>query len=84
VNGASASACAASMSASDTFGRLAIFFALVAADSPARRPNTSRSDSELPPSRFDPCMPPATSPAAYRPGTVDSPVSGATSTPPIT
>ena len=35
---------------------------------PARRPNTSRSDSELPPSRLEPCMPPATSPAAYRPG----------------
>ena len=36
---------------------------------PARSPNTSRSDSELPPSRFDPCMPPETSPAANRPGT---------------
>ncbi len=43
---------------------------------PARRPNTSRSDRELPPRRFDPCMPPDTSPAANRPGTQDSPVSG--------
>ena len=36
---------------------------------PARRPKTSRSDSELPPRRFEPCMPPETSPAANRPGT---------------
>ncbi len=33
--------------------------------------STSRSDSELPPSRFAPCMPAAHSPAAKRPGTVD-------------
>ena len=51
---------------------------------PARRPNTSRSDSELPPSRLDPCMPPATSPAANRPGMRAASVSGSTSTPPIT
>ena len=34
----------------------------------SRWPKTSRSDSELPPSRFAPCSPAATSPAAYRPG----------------
>ena len=37
---------------------------VAAADSPARRPKTSRSDSELPPSRLDPCMPPEHSPTA--------------------
>jgi hypothetical protein len=46
------------------------------AAAPARRPNTSRSDSELPPSRFEPCIPPATSPAAYSPGTTAAAVSG--------
>src|SRR5437867_1890136 len=35
-----------------------------AAASPARRPKTRRSESELPPRRFAPCMPAATSPAA--------------------
>ena len=50
---------------------------------PGRRPKTSRSDSELPPSRFAPCMPPAHSPAAKRPGTVDAAVSASTRTPPI-
>ena len=39
-----------------------------AACSPARLPKTSRSDSELPPSRLEPCMPPDTSPAANSPG----------------
>src|SRR5438552_6552293 len=46
-----------------------------AAASPARRPKTSRSESELPPSRFAPWSPAATSPAAYRPGTLVSAVS---------
>ena len=41
--------------------------AYAAAASPARRPNTSRSDSELPPSRLEPCMPPEHSPTAYSP-----------------
>ena len=50
---------------------------------PARRPKTSRSDSELPPSRLAPCMPPATSPAANSPGTVAASVSASTRTPPI-
>ena len=40
-----------------------------AAYSPARLPKTSRSESELPPSRLAPCMPAAHSPAANRPGT---------------
>ena len=51
--------------------------------SPARRPKTSRSESELPPSRFAPCSPAATSPAANRPGTVVAVVSASTRTPPI-
>src|SRR5579875_1233166 len=48
---------------------------------PARRPNTSRSDSEFPPSRFEPCMPPETSPAANRPGTQADPDTGAACVP---
>ena len=54
-----------------------------AAPRPARRPKTRRSDSELPPSRLAPCMPPAHSPAAKRPGTVAAPVSASTRTPPM-
>ena len=54
-----------------------------AACSPARLPNTSRSESELPPSRLAPLMPAAHSPAANRPGTVDICVSASTRTPPI-
>ena len=42
--------------------------AYFAANSPARLPNTSRSDSELPPSRLAPLMPAAHSPAANSPG----------------
>ena len=38
--------------------------ACAAAAAPVRCPNTSRSDRELPPRRFAPCIPPATSPAA--------------------
>mmetsp|Transcript_2366 Transcript_2366/g.9832 ORF Transcript_2366/g.9832 Transcript_2366/m.9832 type:complete len:267 (-) Transcript_2366:1272-2072(-) len=37
--------------------------------SPATRPNTTQSSSEFPPRRLRPWMPPATSPAAYSPGT---------------
>jgi len=54
-----------------------------AANSPARFPNTSRSDSELPPSRFAPLMPAAHSPAANRPCTLDICVSESTRTPPM-
>jgi len=35
---------------------------------PATRPNTTQSNRELPPRRLFPWTPPATSPAAYRPG----------------
>lgn len=38
-----------------------------AASSPASRPNTTQSNSELPPRRFRPWMPPTTSPAAQSP-----------------
>ena len=38
-------------------------------ESPATRPKTTQSRSELPPRRFLPWIPPATSPAAYRPTT---------------
>ena len=55
-----------------------------AAASPARRPNTSKSESELPPSRFAPCKPPAASPAANSPGTEVCAVSASTRMPPIT
>ena len=41
----------------------------VGAPTPASLPNTIRSDSELPPRRFAPCMPAAHSPQANRPGT---------------
>lgn len=37
-------------------------------ESPARRPNTSRSPRLLPPRRLAPCRPAPTSPAANRPG----------------
>ena len=57
---------------------------ILAAYSPARLPNTSRSDKELPPRRLAPCIPPATSPAANRPGTVVAWLSASTSTPPMT
>ena len=36
---------------------------------PARRPNTSRSDSELPPSRLAPCIPPEHLAGGEQPGT---------------
>src|SRR6185503_19552433 len=80
-NGTSASCTACSTSWSGIAGAAP---RLPAAYWPARRPNTSRSLSELPPSRLAPCMPPPTSPAAYRPGTVDSWVSASTLTPPMT
>ena len=84
-SGARISPRAASSSASGAVGRAVIPFRYPAAPAPARRPKTSRSDSELPPSRFEPCMPPDTSPAANRPGTPGTAaVSGSTSTPPIT
>src|SRR5438128_823327 len=54
-----------------------------AAYSPARRPNTSRSLRELPPSRLAPCIPPPTSPTAKSPEIVASCVSASTLTPPI-
>ena len=59
------------------------FDAASAAPSPVLRPKTRRSYSELPPRRFAPCMPPAASPAANRPGTVDWQVSASTRTPPM-
>ena len=60
-------------------------FTYSAAPIPARRPNTSKSESELPPRRLEPCIPPATSPAANKPGTpTAAAVSASTSTPPIT
>ena len=58
-------------------------FAYSAAWRPAMRPKTRRSESELPPRRFAPCMPPAHSPAAKRPGTRVSCVSASTRMPPI-
>ncbi len=84
--GRSASAAAASTSRSLTSGRSkARAAAYSAACQPARRPKTSRSDSEFPPSRFEPCMPPATSPDAYRPGTPRAAaVSDSTAMPPMT
>ena len=51
-------------------GRRGFSLANFAAYSPARLPKTSRSDSELPPSRLAPCSPAAHSPAANRPGHV--------------
>ena len=58
-------------------------FAKDAAASPARFPKTRRSESELPPRRFAPWRPQATSPAAKRPSSVDDPVSASTRTPPM-
>ena len=56
----------------------------LAAYSPARLPNTSRSESELPPRRFAPCRPAAHSPAANRPRTVvDIWLSASTRMPPM-
>ena len=59
-------------------------FANFAANSPARFPKTSRSESELPPSRFAPLIPAAHSPAANNPGTRDICVSESTRIPPMT
>jgi hypothetical protein len=84
-NGNSARSCACATSSIRTAGCTpASESTYSAAPLPARRPNTIRSDSELPPSRLEPCIPPATSPAANSPGTFDIAVSGSTSTPPIT
>jgi len=74
---------AASTSAASTAGVPLRPSAKSAAPKPARRPKTMRSESELPPRRFAPCMPPATSPAAKSPGTVAAWVSASTRTPPI-
>ena len=82
--GASASAAAASISAELTAGIEGSELAYSAAPMPARRPKTMRSESEFPPRRFEPCMPPATSPAANRPATVEAVLSASTRTPPIT
>jgi hypothetical protein len=82
-NGASARRAAASTSPS-SMRPCATSPAKRAACSPARLPNTSRSESELPPSRLAPCSPAAHSPAAKRPGTVLICVSPSTRTPPIT
>ena len=60
--GAAPSICAASI------GPAGCSFANCAANSPARLPKTSRSESELPPSRLAPLMPAAHSPAANKPG----------------
>src|SRR6266481_5107171 len=81
--GASVSAAIASASLASIRGSPGCAFAYAAAPSPARRPNTSRSLSELPPRRFAPWSPPATSPAAKRPGMVAASVSASTRTPPI-
>ena len=76
---------AAALTAASLTATAFVPFTYSAAPIPARRPNTSRSESELPPRRFDPCIPPATSPAANSPGTpTAAAVSGSTSTPPIT
>ena len=83
-NGSNARSTAAVRSASVIAGLVPMASTYCAAPSPHRLPNTSRSDSELPPSRLLPCIPPEHSPAANRPGTVDMPVSGSTSIPPIT
>ena len=77
-------AAAASVIACSSSGAARTCCARVAAAAPARRPKTSRSDSELPPSRLEPCMPPEHSPTAYRPVTALSSVSASTSTPPMT
>merc|ERR1719329_924584 len=45
-----------------------------AQSSAATRPKTTQSRSELPPRRLLPCTPPATSPAAYKPGMTFLPV----------
>ena len=55
--------------------------ALSAAARPARRPKTQHSSRELPIIRFRPCVPPAISPQAKRPGTVVSPCSSMTRPP---
>src|SRR5438876_8329929 len=78
--GASAARIVASISASGMPGAPPRF---PAAYSPARRPNTSRSLRELPPSRLAPCIPPPTSPTAKSPEIVASCVSASTLTPPI-
>ena len=84
-NGASALAAAAFTSSSSIAGRVSPRpWAYADAASPASLPNTSRSPSELPPSRLEPCMPPEHSPTAYSPVTALSWLSASTSTPPMT
>ena len=62
----------------------AVVAAYAAALSPVRLPNTSRSESEFPPSRLAPFIPPEHSPAANSPSTVLLPVSASTRMPPMT
>src|SRR4026209_1557288 len=66
--GAASSVAADWTAAGSTYEASGCVAAKSAAAAPVRWPNPSRSESELPPSRFAPCIPPATSPAATRPG----------------
>ena len=84
-NGAFNRACALATVASESFGFALPSFKYATAPIPARRPKTNKSESEFQPRRFDQCIPPATSPAANKPGTpTAAAVSGSTCTPPIT
>ena len=71
------------MSSSLDFGIDLIFLEYFEASTPDKFPNTSKSESELPPSLFAPCIPPAASPHANRPSTLVIEVSASTLIPPI-
>jgi hypothetical protein len=80
--GSTAALSARSTAAPSMAGR-AFAFAKAAAYSPARFPNTTMSERELPPSRLAPLIPEAHSPAAKSPGTFDIWVSPSTRMPPM-
>ena len=84
LNGAAIRSAAAFIELSETFTAVDCF-TYSAAQTPALLPKTNQSESVFPPNLFEPCMPPATSPAANKPGTpTAAAVSASTSTPPIT
>ena len=83
-NGASSSAAAAWTAAGSTTARRRGSPRTPPRPAPARWPNTSRSDSELPPSRFAPCIPPAHLARGEQPrDAVVAPVSASTRMPPM-
>ena len=81
-NGAVARAISSSSTASSGSCSACTFWQSCPITSPATPPYTVEFATPLPPSRFEPCAPPASSPATYSPGKSVR-VSVSTTTPPI-